>query len=262
MCRFVAYLSPQEELISNIIEKPDNSLISQSKHSGAGAGGVNADGLGIAWYNTDDRIPGIYKSIQPAWNNSNLKHLARKIKSECFLGHVRASTIGGINQSNCHPFAFHEFSFVHNGTIRKFKSIKRVLINTLSSELFLDIKGSTDSEHLFYLIMHYHKVDKLPLEESLLNAFKWVVEKQQDLDDTHYSKINTALTDGHSLIATRFSSKGNSCLSLFYSLVNDSIIISSEQLDTTSNDWKEVPENHYLYVDKNNLSPVIKPITL
>lgn len=262
MCRFVAYLSPKKELIANLVEKPNNSLINQSKRSEDGASGVNADGLGISWYNEDDKIPGIFKSIQPAWNDANLKHLARKIKSECFLGHIRASTIGDVNQSNCHPFSLNEFSFVHNGTIRQFKNIKRDLLNQLSSELFLNINGSTDSEHLFYLIMHYHKIEKLSLEEAILQSFQWIVDKQKSLDGSNHSKINTAFTNGHFLIATRFASKGKSCLSLFYSSTKDSIIVSSERLDNTSDNWIEMPKNHYLYVDKDNLSPIIKPFTI
>src|SRR6056300_1646366 len=112
MCRFLTYFSNQPILLENLLDKPTNSLIKQSHEAKEGTHGVNADGFGIAWYDFDiDSHPGVFKSIQPAWNDNNLIHLSQKIRSPCFLAHVRASTIGDVNQNNCHPFAYENYAF-------------------------------------------------------------------------------------------------------------------------------------------------------
>ena len=154
MCRFVAYLGKKSILLNELLVKPKNSLINQSRDAKEGRLGLNADGFGLGWYSHEiDKIPGVFKSTQPAWNDNNLKHLANKIKSSCFLAHVRASTVGDIVLNNCHPFSYHEYAFVHNGTIRFFDKIKRQIINELDDIIFSEIKAQTDSEHLFFLIM-------------------------------------------------------------------------------------------------------------
>lgn len=261
MCRFVAYLGSDKALIADLIEKPSNSLINQSKHFEGEKATLNADGFGIAWYNHElDNTPGVFKSTQPAWNDLNLKHLSEKIKSDCFLGHIRASTIGGVGKSNCHPFSYDEYAFVHNGTIREFTNIKRELLNLLESELFFKILGTTDSECLFFLIMQYIRHEDLSLEKATLKAIDWIVTQQASRGHDNFSRINIALTDGHSIIATRFASKEKNNLSLFYALTDNSIIISSEKLDKTCDSWVEVPDNHYLLCSRDNLQPKVKPI--
>lgn len=85
MCRLIGYRGKTSILISELIEKPENSLIKQSLETKLGKKGINADGFGISWYNQDiDDTPGIFKSTQPAWNDNNLKHICNKILSNCF----------------------------------------------------------------------------------------------------------------------------------------------------------------------------------
>lgn len=258
MCRFVSYIGKKKVLLSNLLESPENSLIKQSRPRKGDASGLNADGFGLAWYNQEiDPSPGIFRSIQPAWNNTNLRHLARKIQSDCFLGHIRKSTVGDVNINNCHPFHYQNFAMVHNGTIKNFGNIKKQLIDELDNDLFLNISGNTDSECLFLLIMQFAKQDSL--EDAVLKAFAWVREKQAALDDTNYAKINIAITDGKELIATHYATKNRSCLGLHYFFDDNAIRIGSESLDTT-HEWLSVPDNHYLHIDKDSLSINIQPI--
>ena len=42
----------------------------------------------------------------------------------------------------------------------------------LDESLYLHIKGSTDSEHLFMLIMQYHYIESLSMPASIKKAFK------------------------------------------------------------------------------------------
>ena len=79
VCRFIAYLG-EPFVLHDILYKPDNSLIKQSVHAKEMEEPLNGDGFGISWYIPQiDNLPGVFKSIQPAWNDSNLETLSTKI---------------------------------------------------------------------------------------------------------------------------------------------------------------------------------------
>ncbi len=263
MCRFVGYLGTREIVLDELLEKPENSLIKQSHKAREGIHGINADGFGVAWYNFSiDNTPGVFKSTQPAWNDNNLTHISEKIKSSCFLAHIRASTVGDVSQNNCHPFSFEEYSFVHNGTIRNFDAYKRKLINAIDDNLFLSIKGNTDSEHFFFLIMQYIKQNN-SLVDAVKKAITWVEDIQED--KIGFSRINIAITNGREIMATRFVSKDEKPLSLRYFIEKaedgtaPSLTLSSEALDDEEQ-WSEVPENSYIYFNKQDMRLIIESL--
>jgi glutamine amidotransferase len=265
MCRFIAYLGKKAILLDTLVFEAENSLVKQSHSYKEGVSSVHADGFGVSWYDFNiDTTPAVFKSAQPAWNDLNLQNLAKKIKSTCFLAHVRASTIGAVNQHNCHPFLYEEYSFVHNGTIRHFENLKRKIFDLLEDELLFNIKGTTDSEYLFYLILHFHNEDK-NLAESVIKAIHWIENAQLDFNDEEFSRINVVITNGKELVATRFVSKDHNSLSLNYALTEDSsgitsITLSSEALSNSDPSWKEVPINNYLYINSTQMEVRINNI--
>lgn len=263
MCRFVAYLSQQPIILSSLVDKPVNSLVNQSRQAREAKLGLNADGVGIAWYNhAIDTLPGVYKSIQPAWNDQNLQHITSKIQSTCFLGHVRASTVGDVNLYNCHPFTHKQFSFVHNGTIREFGQIKRALLHALSDGSFSLIKGQTDSEHFFALLMDtLYKKNIFSQQQPTLTQMKQAVCStikyiNKLIHKIAFSRLNTVLTDGKQLLATRYvSTMDQESLSLYYCTHYHPnggayIIVASEPLTDYHEAWSEVPENHLLIINE------------
>ena len=64
---------PAEDLLF----KPVHSIIDQSLHSRMGATTTNGDGFGIGWYDEGYIEPAFFKSIDPAWNDANLREVAR-----------------------------------------------------------------------------------------------------------------------------------------------------------------------------------------
>ena len=76
MCRWLAYYGDPIP-IEVLVLRRQHSLIDQSLHSrDAGADPTNGDGFGVGWYDELGGMPGLYKSIQPAWNDRNLRELA------------------------------------------------------------------------------------------------------------------------------------------------------------------------------------------
>ena len=276
MCRFLAYLGDSSVVLADLIDHPANSLIKQSR-SPRLCQGVNADGFGLAWYQHEiERNPGIYKSTQPAWNDANLRHLTKKIKSTCFLGHVRASTVGEVSFANCHPFVFGEYAFVHNGTIKHIEKYRRRWLAELDQDLFSAIRGQTDSELLFFLILQ-----EMRRSDSMLCAVQQVFEKiklAQAAEDESagaseeaYSLLNIALTDGKVLLATCYATKGRAPLSLCYAVAPEvcygerkrqagetglsfdsgAVVIASEALTDYAAEWVNLSAGQGIFVDSN-----------
>jgi predicted glutamine amidotransferase len=76
MCRWNAYLG-QPLLIGELLYRTKHGLIDESLHSRMGAETTNGDGFGVGWYGIDDRtVPARYRSVNPAWNDVNLRELA------------------------------------------------------------------------------------------------------------------------------------------------------------------------------------------
>src|SRR5438105_4660862 len=151
MCRWLAY-SGSPIRIADLLYKPEHSLIDQSLHSRLGAETTNGDGFGVGWYG-DLETPGVFRSTEPAWNDSNLRDIAGHIRSSHFFAHIRASSGTAIQQTNCHPFRHGRWLWMHNGLIDEFATVKRDLVLAVDPSLYPLIEGQTDSEVLFFLAL-------------------------------------------------------------------------------------------------------------
>ena len=102
MCRWMAWFG-QPVLIEEMLFKTPHGIVDQSLHSRMGAETTNGDGFGLGWYGTGEG-PGVYRSVEPAWGDANLRELAAHIESPLFIAHVRAAIGSPVQQTNCHPF--------------------------------------------------------------------------------------------------------------------------------------------------------------
>ena len=256
MCRWLAY-SGSPLLLEELLLKPDHSLIDQSLHSRLGATTTNGDGFGIGWYGDED-TPGVFHSIEPAWNDHNLRELAQHLTSPLVFAHIRASTGSAIQQTNCHPFRYGRWLWMHNGLIREFNSVKRDLAFAVDPSLYPLIEGSTDSELFFYLALSLGLENDPP--SAVERAVGLIEATGQAHGVEHPIQMTVAATDGDSLWAFRYSSERNS-RSLFYStdvdtlraqypdhpvlhkLSAESRLVVSEPLGDLAGVWNEVPES-------------------
>ena len=201
----------------------------------------NADGFGIGFY-TDPNLgpaPCLFTSTVPAWNCSNLQRIASKTASRLVFAHVRATTEGSLSEDNCHPFTYGSLMWMHNGGLGGWKYIKRRLGERLSDKWYLYPTGSTDSEWAFALFLDTlermgHDPGSMPengfglaiLRKAMLrtiadiNGLTDAIPEtiiQADNVDTR-SLLNFAVSDGHSVICTRYiSSSTDEAASLYYS---------------------------------------------
>jgi predicted glutamine amidotransferase len=263
MCRWLAYTG-SPVLLTQVLYTPVHSLIDQSLHSRLGAETTNGDGFGVGWYDALP-VPGVFRSIEPAWNDQNLRELAGHISSHLFLAHIRAAIGSSVQQSNCHPFRHGPWLFMHNGFIDGFAKIKRDLMLALDESLFPEIKGSTDTEILFYLALTFGLADDPP--EAIARAIGFVEARGQAHGVEFPFQGTIATTNGESLWAFRYSSQGRS-RSLFFTrdvstlrqqypdreilheVSDDARLVVSEPIGNLPGAWVEMPEASYGVVSK------------
>jgi glutamine amidotransferase len=231
MCRWLAY-SGSPILITDLLYRPHHSLVVQSLASTMGAEPTNGDGFGIGWYGVG-KEPGVFHSIEPAWNNRNLRSLAEHIRSPLVFAHVRATTGTPVQQTNCHPFRYGNWLWMHNGLVRDFHEVKRDLVLEIKPELYPLIEGSTDSEVLFYLALTYGLEQDPPTAVEHVVGLVEEVGKEHGVE--HPIQMTIATSDGVRIWAFRYSSEGDS-RSLFYSTKIDTL----ELMYPDSNTMREV----------------------
>ena len=259
MCRFIAYLG-KKIFLEDILLKPENSLLAQSLHARESHMPTNGDGFGLAWYTPLTTKAGLFTAITPAWNNRNLKHLAKHIQSTCFFAHVRAASAGGITEYNCHPFVHHQYTFMHNGGIANFYNLKRHLRSLLNDELYHVVKGETDSEHIFALYLQHLKNIGEPsnlsnMQQALLKTLKQILalSKKYGLSD-HPSFLNLCVTNGQQIVACRMTDGPLEAARTLHWLKDENagtVVIASEVLNTQNPHWQEFPANHIIAIDYN-----------
>lgn len=283
MCRLLAYLG-SPIVIDKLLYQPKNSLVNQSINAREIEEPLNGDGFGIGWYVPElHEEPVTFVSVNPAWSNRNLRNLAPKVRTECFIAHVRAASVGEVSESNCHPFQYKNLLMMHNGGVENFSRIKRKLREPLSDDLYNWIKGQTDSEHLFaYLLNHlFAGPDTEITPEAVMSAFEKTFEdlkaimKDQGIHDAAY--LNMVVTNGSFFVGTRYTTDPTQePLTLYHSeggryVVEDGIsfmvapedddqavLVVSEKL-TEESHWTAIPANHFVIVD-HSLNVRVRPI--
>lgn len=224
MCRWIVLVTPSGISIklADILSKPAHSLVRQSHDasyhpgfSGRNNASLNADGFGVSYYTRDGRAF-IYKSIYPAWSDPNLRELIESLESSCIFGHVRAASPGSVvSYENCHPFKFGKLVLMHNGHVEGFTKLRRALLGKLTDEAFKCIKGLTDSEHVFALLLsHLQNPGRTSpfAPEELSTAIEAticdILHLLKDADVTGgFTSLNLALTDGVNVVCTRYCDK-------------------------------------------------------
>lgn len=260
MCRWLAY-SGEPLRPSTVILDAQHSLVKQSLNSPLGAETVNGDGFGFGWYPRDSvagSIPAVFHSTEPAWNDENLRELTEAIESPLFFSHVRAAAGPPIQQSNCHPFRYENWMFMHNGFLGEFSKMKRDLVFAVDPSLYPHIKGTTDSEVVFHLALSFGLMDD-PIA-GMRKAVGLVESVGRDHGIRFPMQGTIALSDGATIWAFRYSTQGRS-RTLFHSVEIDTLremypdierlklfgerarVVVSEPLNDLPGAFVEVPES-------------------
>jgi len=302
MCRALAYLG-QPVLLDNLLYQPDSALVKQSfmpkmLHL------LNLAGFGMrAWDrgSPDPLKPYSYASTALPVFDRNLKALAEKIRPTCVLGHVRGvayNTEVEISLQNVHPFQFPgvRLALAHNGDLARFAEMKPELLEAIRPEIVNLIRGTTDSEWIYALIVSQLADPRsaCPADElvrAVDQAFAIIRKVRERLGIATSSSVNLFLTTGEQIAAVRYCfdfgcyktedpakvhEANLTFLYLWYTSGSeygfhdgewkmtggadtaDSIMIASEPLTRDTSTWLEVPEYSMIYADTRSGRPTVE----
>jgi glutamine amidotransferase len=245
----------QPVLIEELLFKTQHGIVDQSLHARMGAEPTNGDGFGLGWYGAGEG-PGVYHSVSPAWSDTNLREIAAHVESPLFIAHMRAAIGSPVQNTNCHPFRYGRWLFVHNGYLGGIKQVRRDLMLAVDPALFTEIHGSTDTEVVFHLALTNGLQDDpiAALERTV--GFIEATAAPHGIRDAVQGTF--AVSDGTCLWAVRYATDGpprslfaSSDIDAIHSLYPenerlgrlsaDDRLIVSEPLADLPGVWQEIP---------------------
>ncbi len=233
----------------------------------------NPDGWGVGWYEEDGSAKVFKQGIPADAPNSEFPILSKKVRSKIIIAHVRKGTRGQPADVNSHPFQFKNWIFAHNGSVDR-DQLKSLLRHDYINEL----KGKTDSEVYFYLILQC-------IEEEDGNIINGIKKAINEVKSERHGGLNFLLSDGERLYAFRYSSDSRDYYSLWWlkrepsgsdpieftseetkallrskSLKGEkAVLVCSEKL--TEEEWKEIKFGSMLIIEPDlSVKEVIIPI--
>ena len=227
-----------------------------------GAETTNGDGYGVGWYGAAP-TPAVFRSVDPAWNDANLREVAGHVTSPLFFAHIRASSGTAVQRTNCHPFRHDRWLWMHNGLINDFPAVKRDLVLEVDPSLYPSIEGQTDSEVIFYLALTLGLEHDPPT--AVAGAVGLVEAAGRRRGVAHPFQGTIATTDGERLWVFRYSSEGRSRslylttdvptlrglyprLAVLEHLTDETRLVVSEPLGDLPGAWSELPESSYAII--------------
>ena len=259
MCRLYGFRANEPTKVECSLVHAQNALMAQSRRDLAGL--THGHGWGVAEH--PDGVPLVEKQAWAAYHGERFKKTAARVYARSVIAHVRRATVGPPALENTHPFVHGVWLFAHNGTVPNFDRLRDRLIEALDPLHRNEIRGTTDSEHVFrYLLTLWERNPGAPLLETLRMGLEQIVAWSREIDREARISLNVLWTDGDRMVGSRLGR------TLWY-LERDGIVpceicgkshvhhdpkqayraveIASEPL--TGEDWLNVPDATVFNVD-------------
>lgn len=149
MCRLYALQATHPTRAACELLDAQNALLRQSQQDTRGLS--NPHGWGMA--SLTNGTARCIRQVQPASESAAYRKQALKLEGTTLLAHIRRATVGEPSHDNTHPFRRNAAFLIHNGHVPAFESVRPHLLERLSQERRLSIRGTTDSEHIFALLL-------------------------------------------------------------------------------------------------------------
>jgi predicted glutamine amidotransferase len=170
---------------------------------GLDAGG--ADGWGVGSYHTGEVLLR-KKPIEPR-AAVPLSEIVRELRASCALVHVRRATRGARTLDNTHPFRFRQWLFAQTGSLPDFATHEAALRGLVPEFLRRDIRGQTDSEVVFHIVLaalwETGRLDDPELDRlTLVHALRTGLARVDGVLGVP-ARFNAMITHGGALVAMR-----------------------------------------------------------
>lgn len=162
MCRLYGFRATDSRRVQCELIEAQNSLMRQSHPDDGGPGSPDGWGLGIV----ADGIVRREREVEPAYESEEYRRDAARVDADTVVGHVRRATVGEARKVNTHPFRREGSLLAHNGHVPAFAEIRPRLLDEMAPELERGIRGTTDSEHVFHLLLTRLRQRTAPAEDE------------------------------------------------------------------------------------------------
>lgn len=259
MCRLYALHASHPTRVGRELIESQNSLMAQSRCDESGA--PNPDGWGVGYW-LDGRT-WCLRQAHPASESPRFRKKAGMIKGLTVLGHVRRATAGAPALRNTHPFRDGDAMLVHNGHLGAFAALRTRMLDSMSDRQRSALRGDTDSEHFFRLLMSMHAANASAAPADLLRqAFTQVLAWSHSADPLAELGLNVFWTLGAQLAGMRYrrslwfverdaphfdEATGVPDAVVPKDETYRAVVIASERI--TDEDWRAVPEASVFQID-------------
>ena len=205
MGKIVGYLGP-ETIISQAIEGGSYSLTHQAEDC--------PNGFGVGWYpihaaSNASSPPVRLTSRNALSSDEHLLDVPRHYPSTCILASVQSRHSGPPELSGLQPLRYQQTLFVMESIIENFAGVfLRPLVETLSQETFVRLKGRTPAEVFFAL---WQDALEETSADGIATALERTVERVQSIatERDMPTALTLTMTDGSVLIALRTATHGS-----------------------------------------------------
>jgi len=268
MCRLYGLRANEATKVECTLVRAQNALLLQSR--GDLRGLDHPDGWGIGVY--EDGTPVVERRATAAHADLHFSVTAERVFSPTVIAHVRRATVGIPVLNNTHPFAHGAWTFAHNGTVTGFGELAGRMEREIPGDLLRYRLGSTDSELAFYWLLARlqragvrggaHDSGTAALVQVVARSVRELASWCEAAAPAETPKLNFLLTDGHTLVATRWN---NSLSWVQRRGVHDceicgiphvhhhpevpyrAVVVASEAI--SHEDWQEVPNHSILFTN-------------
>ena len=144
----------------------------------------------------------------------NLKALSEKVQASALVAHVRGviyDPAERVGLQNVHPFLFDgaAFAMAQNGDLYDFERMRYDLLEHIPRELMANVEGTTDTEWVYALTLAQLEdpmgtCSAQDMADATREALRIIRDVREERGIQTQSPINLVLTDGRSLVATRY----------------------------------------------------------
>ena len=216
----------------------------------------------------------MFHSVEPAWNDRNLRELSGHIRSPLVFAHIRASTGTPVQQTNCHPFRHGRWLWMHNGLIAQFHDVKRELVLAVDPSLYPRSRArptprcSSSSRS--------PSGSRTTRRAPSQRAVGLIEEVGRRHGVEHPIQMTVATSDGDAAVGVPVLERGPVALAVLldrgdtlrdqypdnpvlHGLSDETRLVVSEPLGDLAGAWNEVPESSYGVIQEGE--DVLRPFT-
>jgi glutamine amidotransferase len=204
MGRLVAYVANDPDRVACALYAGRRQLVAVPE-----AGAPPFDSWGIGFHQGGEVL--LQRRPKQPTEPLDFYQAARELRTDAFIAHARVGTVGKPKNENTHPFRFRSWLFAHHGTLPDWNAIAAPLVERIPDFLRRNIRGQTDSEHLFHLVLSFlHEANKLDdpnvstaTVRAAVGGALGVVAELAGAEAARASECALAMSNGSILVATR-----------------------------------------------------------